>query len=109
MCLVPASIDRVQRCSEEFSSDQICVAWMKPDGGDAIDEYFLIWSSDLSPQSTASVIHVPSITVYNYTINALPGETININVRARNSGGDGSMSTATFTTSTVKLRCISKN
>ena len=106
---MPASINRVQRCSEEFSSDQICVTWMKPEGGDAIDEYFLIWSSELSPRSTASVIHVPSITVYNYTINAQPGETININVRARNFGGDGSISTATFTTSTVKLRCITKS
>jgi len=101
--LVPSMLRSVRSCSGEVKTTEICVSWMQPDGGDAVDEYLLNWKSinNLSPQSNAVVDVISSFITYNYTITSVqPGETINVTIAARNSAGSGPPSaSATFTTS----------
>ena len=85
-----------------IKTSQICITWWKPDGGDAIDEYFIEWlRADGSIMST-KLDHIPGQSVYNYTISGLlPGEKIMSYVIAANGAGNGTSLKESYITSTL--------
>ena len=77
-------------CDLAIETSQICIAWWKPDGGDAIDEYFVKWLRADGSIHSAKVDHIHEQCVYNYTITGLlPGEKIISYVIAANDAGNG--------------------
>ena len=77
-------------CDVAIKSSQICINWLKPDGGDAIDEYFVEWSRADGSINLTKLDHIHKQSVYNYTITGLlPGEKIMSYVIAANDAGNG--------------------
>ena len=73
-----------------MNTNQICINWQQPDGGNAIDEYIIKWSRANGSFDFTRLDHVRGQSVYNYTINGLlPGEPIVSNVLAKNDVGEG--------------------
>jgi len=92
-------------CDVKNNSTSICVAWLKPQGGDAIDEYIVELTSLVNPNNNRDPIqetHVKNKTMYNMTYDGLqPGESVEVKVTARNSAGFGQPS-LTFVHATSK-------
>ena len=83
-----------------MNTNQICINWLQPDGGDAIDEYIVEWSRADGSINSTRLNHVRGESVYNYTINGLlPGENISSNVFAKNDAGKGTPLQASHITS----------
>ena len=91
-------------CDVAIKTSQLCINWLKPDGGDAIDEYFVEWlRADGSTYSTR-LDHIRGQSVYNYTITGLlPRENITSFVIASNDAGNGtSLQESHITSALVK-------
>ena len=91
-------------CDVAIKTSQVCINWLKPDGGDAIDEYFVEWlRTDGSTYSTR-LDHIRGQSVYNYTITGLlPRENITSFVIASNDAGNGtSLQESHITSALVK-------
>jgi len=91
-------------CDVENNSTSICVVWLKPQGGDAIDEYDVKLTSLVDPNNAREPMHEPHVrnkAMYNLTIDELqPGETVAVTVTAKNSAGIGQLSPSiVYTTS----------
>ena len=75
----------------ENSTSQICVSWIKPKGGNAIDNYTLEWSVHHNVTEEFTILeHIRNMNAYAYTINSLaPGQMVDFAVKARNFAGTG--------------------
>ena len=99
---VPSAPRQVDNCSDEVTTNQTCVSWLRPSGGNAIDVYLVQWFSNATglPISNTTVPHYPSKSFYDFTIiNLQPGETINIIINVKNSAGYGQNASTSLTTS----------
>ena len=64
------------------------LAWFKPEGGEEIIGYDLIWESNSDSTPEVFVQHTFGITFYNISkTELLPGEKYNITIHARNTAG----------------------
>jgi len=108
LLLVPSTPEIPNLCEVKNNSTSICVAWLKPQGGDAIDEYIVKLTSLVDPNNNIDPIqepHVKNKTIYNMTYNGLqPGESVEVKVTARNSAGSGHSSLKQYATGMRK--CI---
>ena len=90
-------------CNAEDPTHQICVSWMKPPGGDAIDNYTLSWIPAEDRTATTLLINVdhnPNLAVQQYVIkNLLPGQVIFVQLSASNAAGTGNSSLCDYRTS----------
>jgi len=87
--LVPSVPLTLKRCDETDSETSLCISWIKPNGGNAIDNYTVEWSTQNSTEDSKIVLHNSSDT-FSHTIEKLSaGERVNVTVSARNSAGDG--------------------
>ena len=88
-CLVPTLPLDFILCGER-NETSLCVSWVKPSGGDAIDYYTLKWSRQNSSDVNSILVEHKSSNNFFYIIKGLlPGERVNASVKAGNSAGDG--------------------
>ena len=77
-------------CGVTINTNQFCIKWLKPYGGDAIDEYIVEWSTEVGYMNSTKLDHVRGQSIYSYTINGLFfGKNITTNVIAKNVAGKG--------------------
>ena len=87
--LVPTLPLDFKLCGER-NETSLCVSWLKPSGGDAIDNYSLQWSRENSSDVNSTLVEHKSSNNFFYIIKGLsPGERVNASVKARNSAGEG--------------------
>ena len=102
-CSVPDQPRKVEdNCDVAIKTSQICINWLKPDGGDAIDEYYVEWLRADGSISSTKLDHIHEQPVYNYTISGLlPEEKITSYVIAANDAGNGTSLRESHITSTL--------
>ena len=89
-------------CDVAIKTSQICITWWKPNGGDAIDEYYVEWLRADGSINSAKLDHIHEQSVYNYTISGLlPGEKIMSYVIAANDAGNGTSLQESYMTGTL--------
>ena len=77
---------------------------MKPDGGEAINQYVVQWSRADGSTDSKTLNHVRGQLIYKYIINELlPGEKIVFNITAKNKAGQGRSLQRSFITSTSSV------
>ena len=104
---VPSTPRNVSYCLDETKTHQICVSWMKPNGGNEINEYLLSWTNSDNEMFNAKMDHLTSTDSYKHIMrNLQPGETITLNIKARNDKGNGSETKAQFRTSESSFETI---
>ena len=88
-------------CDENDESDQICIRWNKPLGGNEIDNYTLLWTKQNVPElMTHTEKHDISKVTYFFAIKDLiAGQKMNISIRAENAAGAGEPAAINFATS----------
>ena len=98
---VPSAPRQVRNCLAQAETNHTDVFWVRPSGGDAINENLVQWFSNASglPISNAAVRHDLLALFCYYTIGnlILPRETINIVIIAENSAGLGQSASASLT------------
>ena len=100
LLLVPSNVRNSSRCQVEFKTEEICISWLKPEGGNAIEGYEVVWNiPDISVRGRRFVIYSGEER-QNYTIQDLqPGYAVNVEVSARNSAARGGALVRTLETS----------
>ena len=97
----------VSYCLDETKTHQICVSWVKPNGGNEINEYLLSWANRDNEMFNAKMDHLTSTDSYKHIMrNLQPGETITLNVKATNDEGDGPETKTQFRTSKASFGAI---
>ena len=77
-------------CEANHKTEQICVSWLKPEGGNEIDNYILQWAIIEDNLTYSYAIPFNGMESNNYTIKHLqPGQAVNVSIRANNSAGKG--------------------
>ena len=93
-----------ETCHATINTKQICINWLKPDGGEAINEYVVQWSREDGSTDSKTINHVRGQLIYKYMINELlPGEKIVSNIVAKNEAGQGSSLQRSLITSTLSV------
>ena len=85
-------------CEARMKTAEICISWLKPEGGNEIDNYIVEWmiESNMKHYDTIPYNGMESNT---YTINNLqPSQVYIISIRAQNNGGEGDVSTKMYAT-----------
>ena len=82
--LGPSAPENLTTCN--VTTTQICISWNKPNGGNEIDNYTLIWTKQNDSKLLSfNAIHNVSTVAYTYTINGLvPGQKVNFSVSVNN-------------------------
>ena len=64
----------------------IYTTWSQPPGGDAIDDYVVLWTlNGVTTENSAAIPHVPGQTNYEYTTSQLThGAICNVSILTRN-------------------------
>ena len=99
---VPSTPQLIQNCQVVDNTSQICVNWLKPKGGDEIENYVLRWTSRSRSfvDSSLNIPHERGENSFQTTIDKfLPGDKIKLNVSAQNSAGFGLPAMSTYYTS----------
>jgi len=90
---VPSSPLNLQRCNNSLSVSTnltiLNICWEKPNGGNAILDYFVLWRSESNQMSKSDTVeHVSEEVHYLFVIDELlKGEKVNVTVISRNSAG----------------------
>ena len=101
--LAPAMPSNVTYCGER-NKTSLCVSWMKPYGGDAVDNYTLEWMRQNSSDLESRTMKHDSSNEFFYNIERLmPGEKVNVSVTAKNVVGAGKSATLYSASSNVHL------
>ena len=80
-------------CQANNKTDEICISWLKPEGGNKIDNYIVEWTVE-SNLKYSDIIPYNGMDSNNYTIkNLQPAQAVNVSIRANNSAGQGEAST----------------
>ena len=90
-------------CESNVRTNEICISWFKPVGGNEIDNYIIEWmvEDELNPAVTIPYNEMESNT---YTIrNLRPAQAVNVSIRANNSAGEGETSSELFGTGELLL------
>ena len=85
--LDPSTPENVTTCN--ITTTQVCISWNKPNGGNEIDNYTLMWKKQNDPKPLiCSTPHYNSTVTYSHTLNDLePGQKINFSIYANNFAG----------------------
>ena len=75
--------------TELWNSNNICINWKKPNGGDEIKNFILDWMVQSKNITLSHAVPYRSTSeIYTFTIeNLLEGEKINISIQSSNSAG----------------------
>ena len=97
-------------CEANNKTKEICISWLKPEGGNEIDYYIIAWIVKRDSNYYSDAIPYNGMESNNYTINNLqPGQSVNVSIRANNSAGVGEASYKIFATGKFSnIDCIVK-
>ena len=85
-------------CKSNVRTNEICISWFKPEGGNEIDNYIIEWITENS-SNQFDIIHYDGVESNTYTIrNLRPAQAVNVSIRANNSAGEGEASWKLFKT-----------
>ena len=86
-------------CEVENKTAKICVSWLKPEGGNEIDNYIVQWTIIEDNVDHFEVIPYNGMESNTYTIsNIQPAETVNVSIRVINSAGESGTSWQIYAT-----------
>ena len=86
-------------CEVVYKTEQICISWLKPEGGNEIDNYTLQWIVIEDNLKYSHSITYNGMKSNNYTIKSLqPAHAVNVSLRASNSAGEGKAFSKIYTT-----------
>ena len=76
-------------CEANNKTEEICISWMKPEGGNEIDDYVIEWKVEHGSNHTHAIPY-NGMESNIYTIkNLQPAQAVNVSIRASNSAGGG--------------------
>ena len=85
-------------CEARIKTEEICISWLKPEGGNEIDNYIVEWMIE-SNMKHYDIIPYNGMESNTYTIyNLQPSQVYIISIRAQNNGGEGDVSTKMYAT-----------
>ena len=94
-------------CKVNDKTTEICISWLKAEGGNQIDNYLIEWMID-DNLNYSDTIPYNGMESNNYTINNLqPSQAVNVSIRASNSAGESEAATKSYATGKCfYVRCI---
>ena len=92
------SVPFVVTCEADIKTEQICISWLKPEGGNEIYNYIVEWITEIFLQYSDTILYNGKES-NNYTIKNLPAaQTVIVLLRANNSAGESGPSLHVFAT-----------
>ena len=86
-------------CQAENETEEICISWLKPNGGNEIDNYIVKWIIIEDNLNHSDTIPYNGMESDNYTIiNLQPAKAVKVSIQASNCAGEGDASTKTYAT-----------
>ena len=86
-------------CETSIETEEICITWLKPEGGNEIENYIVQWMIVEDNLTYFHIIPYNGVESNNYTINNLqPAQAVNVSIRANNSAGESEASWNIFAT-----------
>ena len=90
-------------CEVNTETEELCISWLKPEGGYRIDNYIVEWvAEDNFKHFHAIPFNLTESN--NYTVkNLQPAQAVNVSIRANNSAGESEASWKTYVTGTTLI------
>ena len=96
---VPSAPNFAATCEVNNKTAEICVSWLKPVGGNEIDNYIVQWKMVKDHVEHSEVIPYNGMESNTYTIsNIEPAQTVNVSIRASNFAGESGTSWQIYAT-----------
>ena len=101
---VPSALSFGGICEVDNKTTEVCVSWLKPVGGNEIDNYIVQWKMIVDHVEHSEVIPYNGMESNTYTISDIqPAQSVNVSIRASNFAGESATSRQIYTTGTVSL------
>ena len=86
---MPSAPNFAGTCQVDNITAEICISWLKPVGGNEIDNYIVRWTMIEDNVEHSEVIPYNGMESNTYTIsNIEPAQTVNASIRASNFAGE---------------------
>ena len=96
---VPSAPIFHQDCEARIKTEEICITWLKPEGGNKIDNYIVQWIVE-NNMNYSDTIFYNGMRSKSYILKHLQaGQTVNVSIRANNSAGEGEAFSKIYATS----------
>ena len=96
---VPSLPNIAGTCEVNNKTAEICVSWLKPVGGNEIDNYIVQWKMVKDHVEHSEVILYNGMESNTYTISNIgPAQTVNVSIRASNFAGESGTSWQIYAT-----------
>ena len=93
-------------CEASTKTEEICLSWSKPEGGNELDNYTVEWIEKDNLEYSHTIPYNGTES-NSYTINNLhPGQAVNVSIRASNCAGVGRASWKIYATGKFPIDCI---
>ena len=97
--LVPSVPMFSHACEANIKTEEICLSWLKPEGGNELHNYILEWMIIQDNITFFDTIPYNAIESNHYTIsNVQPAQAVTVSIRANNSAGEGEASLQIYKT-----------
>ena len=95
---VPSAPIFAGTCEASVKTEEICVSWLKPEGGNEIDTYILQWIAEDDLKHSVTIPY-NGVESNSYTIKYVqPGQVVNVSIVASNIAGEGKVSWKIYAT-----------
>ena len=95
---VPSKPKFFHACEVNNKTEEICISWLKPEGGNEIDNYIINWIVEDNLNYSHSIAYY-GMESNSYAIKHLqPAQEVNVSIRANNSAGESEASWKPFAT-----------
>ena len=93
---MPLFVDTYQADNE---ADEICISWLKPEGGNEIDNYIVRWIIMEDNLNYSDTIPYNGMDSNTFAIKShQPAQAVNVSIRASNSAGESEASWKVYIT-----------
>ena len=96
---VPSAPNFAGTCEVDNKTTEICISWLKPVGGNEIDNYIVQWTMFEDNVEHSEVIPYNGMESNTYIIsNIEPAQDVNVSIRVSNIGGESEASAKIYAT-----------